>query len=190
VGHVDMPGSARDVAVSGDYAYIADYIDGLRIISIADPAHPTKVGFLGATPLVCGVAVEGDYVYYVAGASGLRVASVTDPAIPTLVGSYDTRDQAYGVTVSNGYVYVAESDSGLGIYQFYGAGVEENPRPSRLASRKPAATLAGSLPAGAAAFDAMGRRVVNPRSGVFFVRDEPQAASFKPQAVRKVILQR
>jgi hypothetical protein len=45
-------------------------------------------------------------------------------------------------------------------------------------------TILRRLPAGAVAFDAMGRRVVDPRPGVYFVR-EAQA-----QAVHKVVIQR
>jgi hypothetical protein len=53
-------------------------------------------------------------------------------------------------------------------------------------------TIVRRLPPGAVAFDAMGRRVVNPRPGVYFVRSEPSAVSRQPSAVivRKVILQR
>ena len=70
-------------------------------------------------------------------------------------------------------------------------GVEESPKP-QAPSLKPAATVVRGLPAGAVAFDAMGRRVVNPRPGVYFVRSEPSAAGREPSAfaVRKVILQR
>ena len=63
------------------------------------------------------------------------------------------------------------------------AGTEEIPKPQAL-SHKLAATVVRSLPAGAVAFDAMGRRVMNPRSGIFFVRDA------EAQAVRKVIIER
>jgi hypothetical protein len=38
-------------------------------------------------------------------------------------------------------------------------------------------------------FDAMGRRATSARTGIYFVR-EPQASSHKPQAVRKVVIQR
>lgn len=65
-------------------------------------------------------------------------------------------------------------------------GVEEGPTAQ---VRMPhAATVVRGLPAGAVAFDAMGRRVVNPKSGVYFVR----AASGKLSAVscQKVVLQR
>jgi len=45
VGYYDTPGSAQGVAVSGAYAYVADYDGGLRIISVSDPAHPAEVGY-------------------------------------------------------------------------------------------------------------------------------------------------
>jgi hypothetical protein len=40
------------------------------------------------------------------------------------------------------------------------------------------------------AFDAMGRRVLNPKPGVYFVREEPQAAGSKSQAFCKVVIAR
>jgi hypothetical protein len=54
--------------------------------------------------------------------------------------------------------------------------------------RKLEATVIRSLPQGAVAFDAMGRRVVNPRAGILFVR---QASSVKHGAssVTKVVIQ-
>jgi hypothetical protein len=66
-------------------------------------------------------------------------------------------------------------------------GVEEGPKPQVL-SYEPAATVLRSLPAGALVFDAMGRRVVSARPGVYFVR----AVSRELSAVscQKVVLQR
>jgi hypothetical protein len=52
------------------------------------------------------------------------------------------------------------------------------------------ATFLCHLPDHAAVFDAMGRMVLNPKPGVYFVREEPQAASPSPQAVRKVVIAR
>jgi hypothetical protein len=60
-------------------------------------------------------------------------------------------------------------------------GVEE-PRQSPLPAFRPASAFTRGLPAGAVVFDAMGRRVVSPRSGVYFIR-EAQA-----KTVRKVII--
>jgi hypothetical protein len=54
------------------------------------------------------------------------------------------------------------------------------------------ASVVRTLPASIVVFDAMGRMVANPRSGVYFVREEPQATSLKPQAgtIRKVVIQK
>jgi len=53
--------------------------------------------------------------------------------------------------------------------------------------RKLAATVTRILPQGAVVFDAMGRRVLNPRSGILFVR-EPSAIGRGPSAVTKVVI--
>ena len=66
------------------------------------------------------------------------------------------------------------------------AGVAEQP-PRRLEAR-PFATVVRRLPSDVVAFDAMGRRVLHPKPGIYFVREEPQASSYKPQAVRKILL--
>ena len=41
VGSADTPGSARDVHVSGNYAYVADWVSGLQVIDISNPENPT-----------------------------------------------------------------------------------------------------------------------------------------------------
>lgn len=51
------------------------------------------------------------------------------------------------------------------------------------------ASVFRSLPSGLVAFDAMGRRVVSPRSGILFIR-QPSAAGGIPSVVTKVVIQR
>jgi hypothetical protein len=71
-----------------------------------------------------------------------------------------------------------------------GGVAEDSPRQPGL-GHKLAATVVRGLPAGAVAFDAIGRRVANPRSGIFFVRDEGQRTKDEPTGrVRKVVIQR
>jgi hypothetical protein len=58
-------------------------------------------------------------------------------------------------------------------------------------SHKLQATVIRSQPQGVVAFDAMGRRVLNPKSGIYFVRDEGQRTKDGPTGgVRKVVIQR
>ncbi len=83
-----------------------------------------------------------------------------------------------------GYIYKARiSVTASGVAES-GAGSRF---PTRVCSLRP--TILRSLPAGTVAFDAMGRGVVNPRSGVYFVPNEPQASIHTPGVLRKVVIQ-
>ena len=73
VGSCGTPGQAYGVAVSGNYAYVADWSAGLRVISVSDPAHPVQVGYHGTADLAYDVAVVGDYAYVAAGNVGLQI---------------------------------------------------------------------------------------------------------------------
>jgi hypothetical protein len=79
-----------------------------------------------------------------------------------------------------------------------GSGVEEGLKP-QASSHKLQATVVRGVPAGAVVFDAMGRRVLNPKPGVYFVWEQSAFGSQHSGTengarstvhVRKVILQR
>jgi hypothetical protein len=186
VGQSDTPGYACGVAATGNYACVANYHDpGLCVISVADPAHPAEVGHCSTTDLSDDVAADRSYAYVAAYQAGLRVFSIADPTQPNEAGHYDTPGNAWGVTANTDYVFVADDTFGLEIYQFYGTGVQETMNDGR-ATRNVRPAVIRSLPQGATAFDAMGRRALNPKSGVYFVRE----AQAQAQAVRKVVISR
>jgi hypothetical protein len=89
----------------------------------------------------------------------------------------------YPESVDVGY---SETLSGI-ILDFDPQGVEDGQQPAACGSR-PAATVLRGLPSGAVAFDAMGRRAVNPKPGVYFIL----AVSGKLSAAscHKVVIQR
>jgi hypothetical protein len=58
------------VAVSGHYAYVADWDAGLQVIDVSDPANPRRVGGYDTPGYALGVAVSGNYAY-VADGGGL-----------------------------------------------------------------------------------------------------------------------
>jgi hypothetical protein len=106
---------------------------------------------------------------YEAASGWLLAVSIADPRNPVEVGHYFANNDAQGITLAHGYVFEASS-IGLLILQYYGSGVEETPDAElRAPNVKP--TFSRSLPAGGVLFDAMGRKVVNPRAGVYFLRD-------------------
>jgi hypothetical protein len=63
LGSIALGGTAYGVAVAGNYAYVADYRSGLRVINIANPAAPMQVGFYDTPGYPLGVAVAGCTAY-------------------------------------------------------------------------------------------------------------------------------
>ena len=52
-----------NVAVAGNYAYVADCRNGLVIVDISNPSSPTLAGSYDTAGFACGVAVAGNYAY-------------------------------------------------------------------------------------------------------------------------------
>jgi hypothetical protein len=113
-GSYDTPGFAHGVALSGNYAYVADYTSGLQVIDISDPSNPTFKGSYDTPGSAREVAVSFNYAYVSDGGS-LQIIDISDPSNPTFKGLYDTPGNALGIALSNNYAYVADSDSGLQI---------------------------------------------------------------------------
>ncbi|HCP31912.1 TPA: hypothetical protein DIT45_01465, partial [Candidatus Acetothermia bacterium] len=103
----------QDVAVVGNYAYLAVEGDGLHIIDVSDLANPTEIGSYDTSGYIYGVAMAGGCAYVADG--GLRIIDVSDPASPLEVGFYDTPGVAYDVAVAGNYAYIANRNEGLRI---------------------------------------------------------------------------
>ncbi len=86
---LDMKGQTNDITVVGDYAYVANRLDGLRIINISDPSNPIEVGFYDTDNLAFGVSVSGGLAYVADGSCGLLVIDITKPSDPTKIGFLD-----------------------------------------------------------------------------------------------------
>ncbi|NGX43634.1 MAG: hypothetical protein K940chlam7_01933, partial [Chlamydiae bacterium] len=114
-GSYDTPHRAWDVALSGNYAYVADRFSGLQIIDVSNVTNPTLASSYDTPGDARDVALSGNYAYIADYTSGLQIIDVSNAANPTFAGSYDTPGTAYGVAVSGNYAYVAATTSGLQI---------------------------------------------------------------------------
>lgn len=103
-----VTGTARDVVVRGDLAFVADGGQGLRILNINNPAAPSLVATYDTPSYARSVAVAGEHAYVADDASGLLVISIANPAAPTLAGSYNTPGTAMGVAVAGNLALVAD----------------------------------------------------------------------------------
>ncbi len=97
----------------GDYAYVADFNFGLRVISIANPAMPSEVGSVGTVGYANDVAVAGSLAFVAGRYGGLRVVDVSTPGTPSEVGFLGTGGNAWGVAAGAGLAYVADDLGGL-----------------------------------------------------------------------------
>lgn len=88
VGRYNTDGTAQDVFISGNTAYVADGSSGLQIVDVSDPASPSLLGSYDTPGTASGVYISGNYAYVADGSSGLQVIDVTDPANPTLFNTY------------------------------------------------------------------------------------------------------
>jgi hypothetical protein len=106
------PGFARDVAVAGNYAYVAAQSAGLQVIDVSNPADPQRVGGYATGVYAEDVAVSGNFAYVAAGFGGLEVIDVSDPANPQRVGG-NSAFRASAVVVNGDKVYIAADSDGL-----------------------------------------------------------------------------
>jgi hypothetical protein len=197
-----MSGAYR-VAVSGDYAYVAD-LPGLRIINIAKPDSLFEAGFCSTPAEAIGVAVSGDYAYVADFGSGLRVIDVSNPLSPSQAGFWVSGSSSLNLVLSGDHVYLVDREAGLKILQFYGAGIEETPTPGASRITPNATIVRGVLDLGAYSkqhsayraelLDISGRKAMSLKPGandvsrvapgVYFV----EAAAGQPAA--RVVIQR
>jgi DNA-binding beta-propeller fold protein YncE len=113
VGSVTTGSSPQAIAVSGRYAYVANYTSStLQVIDITNPTSPLVVGSIttGANPQ--DVAVAGSYAYIVNYTSGtLQIFNIANPTALSIVGSLTVGTNPSAVRVVGKYAYVLNSTS-------------------------------------------------------------------------------
>ncbi len=111
----NTPDWAFDVAVVGDFAYIADGASGMQIVNISDHQSLSIIGTYNTPDYARGICIADNFAYIATGTAGIFVVNVTNPVNPTLTGICDTPSSAWKVTVVDNYAYVADTGSGLQI---------------------------------------------------------------------------
>ncbi|UCE18819.1 MAG: hypothetical protein JSV84_00240 [Gemmatimonadota bacterium] len=103
---------ALDVAVSGEYAYVAGGYAGLWVIDISDPFRPHGAGHLGTEKGATDVLVEGSKVY-LATHNALLVIDISDPTKPREISQWPAGVD--DMVISKGFLFAARRDTGLSI---------------------------------------------------------------------------
>lgn len=111
------PGPIFGLAVRGDFLYVgwaddARSTGGFQIYSLADPAHPARVG-QAATLHADRLLANGDFLYEVDGQLGLTAIDASDPLHPVAAGAgtgaLSIPPAVYTAQIKNGYLYISGS---------------------------------------------------------------------------------
>ena len=108
------------MALSSDdqYAFVADFNDGLDIINVSDVTDPWLDANLDTSGQAYSVTLssDGQYAFVADGNGGLDIINVSDPDAATSVGTFNTYD-AQGVALSSDgqYAFVADYGGSLKI---------------------------------------------------------------------------
>ncbi len=99
-----------DVALSGNFAYVADGLGGLAVIDITNPAAPIHITSLPTSGAAVDVAISGNTAVVTVGSAGIDIFDLAAPAAPVLLSTINTSGLATNVAIAGDLVYVADWD--------------------------------------------------------------------------------
>ncbi len=116
------PLGPQSIYISGRYAYVADFANGLYVLDISNPANVTLAGQKSGTGYY-SVQVAGDYAY--AGdalrARRFRCSTSMTPSNITTVGSLSTGGNPRSVFLAGKYAYESMGNTTLKVVDINGA---------------------------------------------------------------------
>lgn len=133
LSHYMAPVMTNDISLKGNFAFIACWWDGFRVINFDDPNAPVlaahEMGWVnGGIPgvewsYVQALDVDEDYLYVVdyqpfedEDTKGVYIFDISNPANPQFVSRLPVyTGKAYDINASNGYVYLADSQGGFNV---------------------------------------------------------------------------
>ncbi len=127
VANADSPGWAEDVAIEGDYAFVADGWEGFTVFRIDAGETPVLVTNLDLSGYCQNIEVRDHLVGLASRNGGTHFLDVTDPAAPILLGTIVTSDAADLAFGEDGLVLVIDRDEGLVVLGGRGAFTDHTP---------------------------------------------------------------
>jgi hypothetical protein len=111
LGSVSIPGFANEVAVNGNYVYVAAGSAGLQVVDVTNRSNPVIVASLSLSGNTNSVRIVGNLAFVAGGSAGLQVVDVTNPLAPVLRGSLNTSGNALDVNIQGKTAYVANGSN-------------------------------------------------------------------------------
>ena len=99
----------NDMAVRGNYAYLACQQDGLRIVDITNHDSPFDVAFLPLSRADV-VALAGNYAYIGSWAGGVQIIDISNPTSPLVAQSIPIEGGISAIHTDGDYAFVCSQD--------------------------------------------------------------------------------
>ncbi|QDT89881.1 Calx-beta domain-containing protein [Gimesia algae] len=113
-GAFSTTGSANDIEIAGNIAYVADGSAGLRVLDISDLDNIIEIGHYDTSEDALVVRVSGSTAFVAVGDAGLIALDVSDPGSGiSLLGSYNSPGEAQDIQISGTTAYLADGSAGL-----------------------------------------------------------------------------
>lgn len=103
----------HSIVITGDYIYVADAEDGLKILWLAAFDRPLQIYSEKANPAVAVAVDQG--LAFIAGTDGLRIVDIGNPYIPITRAELALPGMPRSVTVIDERVFVSLGDGGIAV---------------------------------------------------------------------------
>jgi hypothetical protein len=123
----DVAGTINDLLLGGSYLFVAAS-NGLTVVSLVDPLHPSIVQRPSAGQTSTGAAVSlaviGNFLYLIDGDSSVEVFSIASSGTATHIGSFSTFPRPLAVTAQGARLFISD---GFQTQIFTGSGAQMMP---------------------------------------------------------------
>ena len=113
IGQIILPGSAKDVKVIGNLAYVADEYAGLRIIDISNPSNPVEIGFFDSPGRSFDVEIRDTVAYLADADGGFFCIDISNPSNPTTISNYSAGDAVVDIDLKDTLAYYTDGYAGI-----------------------------------------------------------------------------
>ena len=111
--------AVRDIAIRGDYAFVATSPNGVYILNVSQPNVPLLVGDFRSGASISALAGAGDLLFLAISSTSdvglIEEWQVVDPLNPLLLGSFDVGEYVSGLDVWEGVTYACSEQNLLAI---------------------------------------------------------------------------
>ncbi|MFW9971555.1 MAG: hypothetical protein ACFFDF_15275, partial [Candidatus Odinarchaeota archaeon] len=115
VGQLNITGKCNNFQVRGNYLYLANGVEGLKIIDIQNIYNPTIINTFFEATIVRYVLIDENYAFLACDNIGLSIVDVFDPMNLKLVNQWSNEKEVSLVKKYGNYLFLGRESHGLEI---------------------------------------------------------------------------